>query len=191
MNNVDAKLLVLNSVQLDETCSSIYMSKTINVSTFIHASDSCGFEINIIFKKESGSIMLFYHRKRVNSTCVSFFDETNSSVFHEANKADYFKEPLHYIKSSTCHNTLLIQSLLTEVPTVLSRFIQEQYLHKGSKSWKALKSFACSVISCENKYFKTSVHISTSNENEHLIYNYIQCTYWSDEAEATAALLNV
>jgi hypothetical protein len=189
-NNVDGKLLVLNSVQLDETCKLIYLSKTINVSTFIHASDRCGFEISIQFKKESGSIRLSYRRKRCNNTGVEFFDEENSSIFHQANKADYFKQALHYIDSSKCYNTLLIQSLLTELPTVLSRFIQEQYTLKGSKSWEALKNFACSVISCENKYFKTSVHISTSNEHEHLIYNYIECTYWWDEAEAVAALLN-
>jgi hypothetical protein len=184
MNKLDEKLLILQSIELNEACESLYMSKTLHISSFVEASDQAGLGLNFIFRKTGGSIRLKFHKKRSRDILITFNDEATHTDSHE----NPFGKPLHSIRTDTLNNTLIIQSFLTELPSVLSIFILEQYNLKGSKSWENLKILANSVIACENKYFKTSVNIRTSNEHEHLIYNYKVCKDSYDESEIATLL---
>lgn len=150
-NSLVGKQLVLNSIDLNDLCIDIYMDKTICIVVNITSTDRFGLEISVTFIKNKGNIRIDFHKKRRMHTTVMFQDE-KSFVYN-----------LLYLD---IHSSMLINSLLSELPQLIP-----DYIYKiNSKKWTKIKAFCIELIKLESKHLSFNIHIETTCSKNQMIY---------------------
>lgn len=141
------KQLVLQSVELNDLCTDIYMDETRCIEVNIMSNDRFGLDISITLKKEKGIININFHKKRKMSTFITFNDK--KSFIHDMFYLDI-------------HSSLFIDSLLSELPQQIGNYIYKKY----SKKWIEIKNFCMDIIKYETKKLSFDIHIETTNKNQ-------------------------
>ena len=145
------KKLVLQSIELNDLCTDIYMDKTICIDVHITSTDRFGLDFTLIFKKNKGTIYIDFHKKRKMSTSI---------IFHDSKKIVYNMFVLDI------HSSMFINSLLSELPQQIGEFIYKKY----SKKWVEIKNFCMEIIKYETKNLSFEIYIETTYLKKQFAY---------------------
>ena len=174
-NSTVGKELVLQSVDLvrgsnmyldstladfhNEYASKMFLDRTRHVHVSILSNDRQGLEITIYLKKsQGGTIRIEFHKKRTATTSICF-DRGVKYVIDDY--SSHSLTTVYFDKES-----LFIDSLLSEVPSVLSEYISTVY----SRKWSQIKPLCAEVIRFESSRLSFDVNIETTYRGKRFVY---------------------
>ena len=153
-NSIAGKELVLQSVNLNHDSRKLFLDRTIHIHVSIISTDRYGLDIAITLKKANNrSIRIDYHKKRTMDSILKFnFEDKDKSYFK------WYKNEIH--------SSLFMDSLLSEVPSILSEYIYTSY----NKKWNEIKSLCLDLIRFQSNMLSFDVNIETTNRNKYFTY---------------------
>lgn len=155
--------MILDRTLLDfhnDYASRMFLDRTRHIHVSILSNDRHGLEITIEFKKtHGGTIRIEFHKKRLATTVVYFDRE----VKFDSNDQRTYRLAMEYLD---IHSSLFIDSLLSEVPIVLSEYICAVY----SKKWNQIKPLCVEVLRFESTKLSFDVNIETTHREKRFVY---------------------
>lgn len=145
-----SKDILSRSMNMSPECETIFLEKTNKVSVIMESTDEYGLDFYVSLIKPSGSIDLFFHKKRTCFSIVNVRDTTTAPVFHTKHKGIAVGAFSEY--------------LLSECPPFVKEFITTRF----NKKWDNLMEFSKKLMSLGGKY---STHIDCKGGNHSFVYH--------------------
>lgn len=146
-----SKDIMSRSMDMSPQCDAIFFEKTTRVDIMLESSDEYGLDFHISFLKPSGSIDLFFHKKKTCYSTVTVRDSMAAPVLSMKHKGIVLGPFAEYV--------------LSDCP----RFIKEFIIGRFNKKWKNLMEVSKTFMNLKKSLY--SVHVECRGGDHSFMYH--------------------
>ena len=134
-----SKSIIASSMCMDSACEKIFLENTVGIQIILDSSDEYGLDFYVSFVKPSGTIYLFFHKKKTCFSTVSVYDKTYVSLLQ------------------TKHDGIVVnpftEIMLSECPRFVKDFITTEF----NKKWNNLMNISRKLMSLKKPKYKIDI----------------------------------
>lgn len=134
-----SKSIIASSMSLNPECERIFLENTTEIQIILESTDEYGLDFYVSFVKPSGTIYLFFHKKKTCFSTVSVCDTSYVNLLQ------------------TKHDGIAVNTFTEIMLAECPRFVKEFITSRFNKKWNNLMIMSRKLMSLKKPKYKINI----------------------------------